>query len=205
MIPESRENTAWNTELLRQALQSNNNGETCSPASTFTDTQKEKLQKSFLPNMHVHGKAAEESSSKNSNQLDVLEPWVADQPKKSSFESNNVLADPSPSLDWHGAPRFESPAMMETRQFRHKVRHGLFTGPTNSVCPGFLQCNLVILPQGKHAFDFLLFCQRNPKACPLIEVCEAGSPVPLGAAPDADLRTDCPKYVYTLVSTNRRR
>mmetsp|Transcript_2060 Transcript_2060/g.3995 ORF Transcript_2060/g.3995 Transcript_2060/m.3995 type:complete len:373 (+) Transcript_2060:265-1383(+) len=199
MIPESRENDAWSTELLRQALQNSNDGQTCSPASTFTDAQKEKLQ-SFLPNMHVHGKAAEESEAgkkKNNNQLDILEPWtpvVTDeqQPKKSSFESN-VFVDP-PSLDWHGAPRFESPAMMETRQFRQKVRQGLFTGPTNAVCPGFLQCNLVILPQGKHAFDFLLFCQRNPKACPLIEVCEAGSPVPVGVAPDADLRTDCPKY-----------
>ena len=61
------------------------------------------------------------------------------------------------------------------------------------MCPGFLQCNLVVLPAGPAAFDFLLFCQRNPKACPLIEVCEAGSAVPLSVAPDADLRTDCPR------------
>ncbi|KAL3896632.1 MAG: hypothetical protein SGARI_007123, partial [Bacillariaceae sp.] len=65
-----------------------------------------------------------------------------------------------------------------------------FTTPTNGVCPGFLQCNLVVLPQGPIAFDFLLFCQRNPKACPLIEVCDVGSPFPHGVAPGADLRTD---------------
>ena len=213
MIPESRKNTAWNTELLRQALLENNNGgQTCSPASTFTDAQKEKLQP-FLPNMHMHGKTAAEESSgddmkKNNNQLDILEPWTSvvddqQESKKSSLFDSNVFSDPPSSLDWHGAPRFESPTMMETRHFRNKVRQGLFTGPTNAVCPGFLQCNLVILPQGQHAFDFLLFCQRNPKACPLIEVCEAGSPVPVGAAPDADLRTDCPKYVYDLCDYKR--
>jgi hypothetical protein len=54
--------------------------------------------------------------------------------------------------------------------FRHDVRHGLFDGPTNNICPGYLQCNLVVLPTSL-AFDFLLFCQRNPQACPLLEVC----------------------------------
>src|SRR5260370_27193658 len=36
-------------------------------------------------------------------------------------------------------------------------------------------------------------CQRNPKPCPLLDVTEAGSPVPTRAAPDADLRTDLPR------------
>jgi uncharacterized protein YcsI (UPF0317 family) len=56
--------------------------------------------------------------------------------------------------------------------FRHDVRRGIFNGPTNNICPGYLQCNLVVLPADKSlAFDFLLFCQRNPQACPLLEVC----------------------------------
>jgi uncharacterized protein YcsI (UPF0317 family) len=52
---------------------------------------------------------------------------------------------------------------------------------------------LVILPR-EWAFDFLLFCQRNPKPCPLLEVTEPGDPVPKRFAPDADLRTDLPRY-----------
>jgi len=97
------------------------------------------------------------------------------------------------SLDWHGAPKLHEEFHL-SRAFREKVRTGGFTKPTNGVCPGFLQCNLVVLPQGPVAFDFLLFCQRNPKACPLIEVCDVGSPNPNGVAPGADLRTDLPKY-----------
>ena len=61
------------------------------------------------------------------------------------------------------------------------------------MCRGFVQANLVILPKDV-AFDFLLFCQRNPKPCPVLDVTEPGSPHPLHAAPEADLRTDIPKY-----------
>mmetsp|Transcript_26038 Transcript_26038/g.55786 ORF Transcript_26038/g.55786 Transcript_26038/m.55786 type:complete len:409 (+) Transcript_26038:95-1321(+) len=96
-------------------------------------------------------------------------------------------------LYWHGAPRLHEEFNL-ARAFRERVRTGSFTKPTNGVCPGFLQCNLVVLPQGPVAFDFLLFCQRNPKACPLIEVCDVGSANPTGVAPGADLRTDVPKY-----------
>ena len=104
------------------------------------------------------------------------------------------------SLDWHGAPRLHQDFHL-SRAFREKVRTGAFVKPTNGVCPGFLQCNLVVLPQGPVAFDFLLFCQRNPKACPLIEVCDVGSPNPNGVAPGADLRTDIPKYVKNFLMT----
>jgi len=96
-------------------------------------------------------------------------------------------------LDWHGAPRLHKGFLL-SRKFRDMVRIGDYTKPTNGICPGFLQCNLVVLPQGPVAFDFLLFCQRNPKTCPLIEVCDVGSPIPNGVAPGADLRTDLPKY-----------
>jgi uncharacterized protein YcsI (UPF0317 family) len=58
---------------------------------------------------------------------------------------------------------------------------------------GYAQANLVILPK-EWAYEFLLFCQRNPKPCPLLEVTEVGSPRPARLAPDADLRTDLPKY-----------
>lgn len=75
---------------------------------------------------------------------------------------------------------------------RQACRTGDLTGPTAGLAAGFAQANLVILPQG-WAFDFLLFCQRNPRPCPLIAVTEAGS-WQTRVAPDADLRTDLPKY-----------
>ena len=68
------------------------------------------------------------------------------------------------------------------------IRH-----PTSGLAPGYVQTNLAILPPDL-AFDFLLFCQRNPKACPLIEVLEAGQYEPKISAPGADIRTDLPRY-----------
>jgi uncharacterized protein YcsI (UPF0317 family) len=58
---------------------------------------------------------------------------------------------------------------------------------------GYVQANLVVVPRDL-AFDFLFFCQRNPKPCPLLDVTEPGSPEPRFIAPDADVRTDLPRY-----------
>ena len=61
-----------------------------------------------------------------------------------------------------------------------------------------MQTNLVVLPRD-FAFDFLKFCVRNPRPCPVLEVTDAGSPVPWVMAPEADLRTDVPRYrVYEI-------
>lgn len=76
---------------------------------------------------------------------------------------------------------------------RALMRAGEWTGVTAGLAPGFAQANLVILPR-ELAYDFLLFCVRNPKPSPLIDVTEPGSPVPALAAPGADLRTDLPAY-----------
>ena len=78
-------------------------------------------------------------------------------------------------------------------EVREKMRSGEFTSPTSGLCEDFIQANLVILPKDL-AFDFLLFCQRNPKSCPVIDVTDVGSYVPKLSAPNADLRTDLPKY-----------
>ena len=72
-------------------------------------------------------------------------------------------------------------------------RDGRHTGPTPGLALGFVQANLVVLPKD-WAFDFLLFCQRNPKPCPLLDVTEPGDPEPKAVAPGADLRTDLPAY-----------
>ncbi len=79
------------------------------------------------------------------------------------------------------------------REIREEIRRGKWTGVTAGLAPGYAQANLVILPKAD-AYDFLLFCQRNPRPCPLIEVTDPGSPEPSGVAPGADLRTDLPKY-----------
>ncbi|MDK2855472.1 MAG: hypothetical protein PWQ41_1227 [Bacillota bacterium] len=78
-------------------------------------------------------------------------------------------------------------------ELRAAIRRGEYTQPTPGLAPGYAQANLVILPQ-KYAFDFLLFCMRNPKPCPVLDVTEVGSPIPRLAAPGADLRTDLPRY-----------
>jgi uncharacterized protein YcsI (UPF0317 family) len=73
------------------------------------------------------------------------------------------------------------------------IRQGKLVQTTSGMAPGNVQANLAILPKDL-AFDFLLFCQRNPKPCPLLEVVEAGEVEPKQFAPGADLRTDVPKY-----------
>jgi uncharacterized protein YcsI (UPF0317 family) len=73
------------------------------------------------------------------------------------------------------------------------IREGKWRKPTAGLAPGYVQANLVVL-QRELAYDFLLFAQRNPKPCPVIEVTDAGSPEPKLSAPGADLRTDIPRY-----------
>jgi uncharacterized protein YcsI (UPF0317 family) len=79
------------------------------------------------------------------------------------------------------------------KEIRQAIRQGRYAGGTAGLAPGFVQGNLVILPRAQ-AYDFLVFCQRNPRPCPLIEVTDPGNPEPAGVAPGADLRTDVPRY-----------
>ena len=79
------------------------------------------------------------------------------------------------------------------RDVRESIRSGTWRGVTSGMAPGYVQANLAILPQ-ELAFDFLLFCQRNPKPCPVLEVMEPGRMEPVLTAPGADIRTDIPGY-----------
>src|SRR3954464_6290726 len=76
---------------------------------------------------------------------------------------------------------------------RREARAGRLTGPTPGLALGYVQANLVVVPR-ELAFDFLLFCQRNPRPCPLLNVTEPGSAEPRLVAPGAALRTDLPRY-----------
>jgi len=79
------------------------------------------------------------------------------------------------------------------RQARELFRAGAWTEPTTGIWVDFVNANLVAVPQAM-AYEFLLFCQRNPKACPVLEVLDAGDPIVRRLAPGADVRTDIPRY-----------
>src|SRR5213079_869675 len=79
------------------------------------------------------------------------------------------------------------------KEIRADIRAKKIIGITAGMGENYVQANLAVLPRDC-AYDFLLFCQRNPRPCPLIEVTDVGSPEPVGVAPGADLRTDVPKY-----------
>ncbi len=79
------------------------------------------------------------------------------------------------------------------KEVRALIRSGKLIRPTCGLAPGYTQANLVILPR-ELAFDFFLFCQRNPKPCPVLEVLEPGNYEPVLTAPKADIRIDIPRY-----------
>lgn len=76
---------------------------------------------------------------------------------------------------------------------RQGCRTQELTSPTSGLARGFVQANLVILPSD-WAQDFLLFAQRNPKSCPILEVGERGSRLTQICADGADICTDLPRY-----------
>jgi uncharacterized protein YcsI (UPF0317 family) len=78
-------------------------------------------------------------------------------------------------------------------EVRQQARTGELSGPTPGLAMGYVQANLVVVPR-ELAFDFLLFCQRNPKPCPILDVTEPGDAEPRLTAPGADIRTDVPCY-----------
>jgi len=77
-------------------------------------------------------------------------------------------------------------------ELRQLIRIRKWTSPTSGAAQGYVQANLVILPRDE-AFNFLLFCVRNPKPCPILDVLEPGQTEPT-IAPGADLCSDLPRY-----------
>lgn len=85
-----------------------------------------------------------------------------------------------------------NPEDFSAARLRSLIRSGDWKTPTSGAAHGFVQANLVMLPRDQ-AFHFLLFCVRNPKPCPILDVLEPGMVEPR-IAPRADLRTDLPCY-----------
>ena len=82
---------------------------------------------------------------------------------------------------------------MSPAEVRKLIRSGEIQRQTSGMCNGYAQANLVILPKDL-AYDFLLFTQRNPKSCPVLEVSDVGSRSLRYIAKNADIAKDIPKY-----------
>ncbi len=82
---------------------------------------------------------------------------------------------------------------MPAAAVRAAIRNASYAGHTAGLAAGKLQCNLAILPE-ECALDFLRFCQRNPKPCPIVGVGDSGDPTLPTLGHDIDIRTDVPKY-----------
>ncbi|MDR0628487.1 MAG: putative hydro-lyase [Treponema sp.] len=82
---------------------------------------------------------------------------------------------------------------MPPKEARTLIREGKYTKQTSGMCAGYAQANLAVLP-AEYAYDFLLFTQRNPKSCPVLEVSDKGSRNLNSIAPGADIATDIPQY-----------
>jgi uncharacterized protein YcsI (UPF0317 family) len=81
----------------------------------------------------------------------------------------------------------------DPREVRRLIRTGAHADHTNALAPGHVQANIVILPS-ESADDFLRFCQRNPKPCPLLAVSDPGDPRLPELGEDMDIRSDVPGY-----------
>lgn len=94
-----------------------------------------------------------------------------------------------------GEPNNTAPfaAAAKAAQVRGRIRRGEWTAHTSGLADEHVQGNVVILPQAL-ASDFLLYCQRNLKPCPLLAVSEPGDPRLPGLGADIDIRSDLPRY-----------
>lgn len=95
------------------------------------------------------------------------------------------------TMTTHNQP--DDATLLSSDAIRKLIRTGQHTSHTAGLARGKLQCNLAILPEA-YALDFLRFCQRNPKPCPLVGVGETGDPMLPTLGNDIDIRTDVPRY-----------
>jgi uncharacterized protein YcsI (UPF0317 family) len=82
-------------------------------------------------------------------------------------------------------------ATLPPAEAREWFRAGLVSS-TDGWAAGWTQANLLAIPRD-WAYDLLLYAQRNPGACPVLDVTEPGATTTV-LAPAADLRTDLPAY-----------
>ena len=88
---------------------------------------------------------------------------------------------------------FGPDGMQDALRVRKLIRQGLWTSHTSGLADEHVQGNVVILPEAL-AGDFLRYCQRNPKPCPLLAVSEPGHAKLPALGDDIDICTDVPRY-----------
>ncbi|MFC4913468.1 putative hydro-lyase [Actinomadura gamaensis] len=98
-----------------------------------------------------------------------------------------------PPVEPPDRPSPDRPSVLTPAQARALFRAGAEPVTTAGWCQGYAQANLLAVPRDI-AFEAMLFCRRNPRACPLLEVTDPGDACPHETAPDADLRRDLPSY-----------
>ncbi|HEY2927375.1 putative hydro-lyase [Piscinibacter sp.] len=86
-----------------------------------------------------------------------------------------------------------NPHAASVAEARAAIRRGAWTAHTSGLARDHVQGNVVILPKAL-ADDFLRYCQRNPKPCPVLAVSEPGDPRLPTLGEDIDIRSDVPRY-----------
>ena len=76
---------------------------------------------------------------------------------------------------------------------REIIRSGEWTAPTPGMCAGHVQANMIVLPKD-WAYDFMVFAQRNPTPCPILDITEPGGKEARIMAPGSDVAKDIPRY-----------
>ncbi|MBC7683058.1 MAG: putative hydro-lyase [Ferruginibacter sp.] len=88
---------------------------------------------------------------------------------------------------------FSAEEAKNAQPVRAKIRQGTWHSHTSGLASDHVQGNVVILPEVL-ATDFLRYCQRNPKPCPLLAVSEPGNPLLPHLGNDINISTDLPRY-----------
>ena len=88
---------------------------------------------------------------------------------------------------------FEALRKADQQTVRKAIRSGAYRDHTAGLATGYLQANLVII-EDVHALDFMRYCQRNPKPCPVVGVSDTGNPMMITLGRDIDIRMDVPSY-----------
>ena len=88
---------------------------------------------------------------------------------------------------------FDADKVGEAQHVRKLIRQGAWHSHTSGLASDHVQGNVVILPESL-ATDFLRYCQRNPKPCPLLAVSEPGQAKLPTLGADIDICSDLPRY-----------
>ena len=88
---------------------------------------------------------------------------------------------------------FEALRHADQQTVRGAIRSGAYQDHTAGLANGYLQANVVIIEES-YALDFMRYCQRNPKPCPVVGVGDTGNPMMATLGQDVDIRSDVPSY-----------